>query len=523
MLKSVNATDQATAARLIELLNPQSAWNRSLWSLSTVLVIRELLEAAEANRAGILGEDSVKRIGSGLLRLAGKDAGLSELEKRILTDALKSPPLHDGLAYHTLAQLGERVNATYLLKWSQALRSQTPPRPERVARSISAHLLDQGFSGEFLLSWWTNHLYKVAEEFTLAEILEAAHTDLALRLPSNFEVLVAFRHAPKSASGFPPNWLRAHDVSRWLRENGSNVAEVRASGGLILRVNARDAHAAAALAADRLGQFVARSSLGTGTPLLPWPQVWVSGEPSPFTFGAQPRGVRVKALYREDQIFVESNDSVDAAIDLLSHLESSSPSAAIAGGWAAVESLLAERDTSRADAADRLASLVACSFPRAELTALSYVAERTCGHLRDDLKHCAENRDRALVIGRAIQVGDSLHLRKHSDKAARLRMQYLLQSPSKVLLDISSHVADAFHRVYRQRNLILHGGKTNSVALVGSLRTASKLIGAGMDRITHGWYVKRVRPVELAARARIGMALIADADVGSCIDLLGIE
>jgi hypothetical protein len=523
MLKSVNSSDQMTAARLVELLNPKSPWNRSLWTLNTVLVIQELLEASEAQRAGILGEDSIKRIGSVLLKLAGKDAGVSEIEKREIDRAVKSNPTHDGLAFHTIRQLGDLINVSYLQRWAAALHSASPPKPERVARSISAHLLDQGFSGEFLLDWWTDQLYKRPQELTLAEIVETAHQDLALRSSTEFNVLVAFKNAPRSASGFPTAWLPAQQVSHWLRESGFDVTEVRPSGGLSLRISAKDAYAAAIIASDRIDQFVARSSVATTEQLVPWDQIWVQGQSVPFSFGRRRRGVRVKALYREDQIFAESNSGVDAAIDLLSHLENSSPSAAIAGGWAAVESLLAERETSRAEAADRLAALVACSFPRAELTALSYVAEKTCGHLIADLRACAENRDRALLIGNAIHAGDSLSLRKHTDKAAHARMQQILQSPSKALSDIASHVSDAFHRVYRQRNLILHGGKTNSVALSGSLRTAAKLIGAGMDRITHGWYVKGMRPIELAARARISIALIPDGGVADCVELLGIE
>jgi hypothetical protein len=523
MLKPVNSNDQITAARLVELLNPKSPWNRSLWTLNTVLVIQELLEATEAQRAGILGEDSIKRIGSVLIRLAGKDAGVSEIEKRELAAAIKSNPTHDGLAYHIIKQLGELINVSYLQRWAGALRSPLPPRPERVARSISAHLLHQGFSGEFLLDWWTDQLYKHPQELTLAEIVDNAHLDLALRSSTEFDVLVAFKNAPRSASGFPTAWLQAQHVSNWLRKNSFDVTDVRPSGGLELRIRARDPYSAAMIARDRIDQFVARSSVATKEQLVPWDQIWVQGQRAPLSVGNRRRGVRVKALYREDQIFAESNAGVDAAIDLLSHLENSSPSAAIAGGWAAVESLLAERETSRAEAADRLASLVACSFPRAELTALSYVAEKTCGHLAVDLKKCAENRDRALLVGKAIYAGDSLSLHKHTDKAAYARMQLLLQSPSKALNDIASHVSDAFHRVYRQRNLILHGGRTNSVALSGSLRTAAKLVGAGMDRITHGWYVKGIQPIELAARARIAIALIPDGGVADCVELLGTE
>ena len=82
----------------------------------------------------------------------------------------------------------------------------------------------------------------------------------------------------------------------------------------------------------------------------------------------------MRALYREGQIIPtpKQHAILDPAIEMLSHLERSSPSAAVAGGWGAIEALLSEPND-RGAAAERLASLVACSFPRAELTVLSYL------------------------------------------------------------------------------------------------------------------------------------------------------
>ncbi|WP_205631628.1 hypothetical protein [Collimonas pratensis] len=74
----------------------------------------------------------------------------------------------------------------------------------------------------------------------------------------------------------------------------------------------------------------------------------------------------------------------------------------------------------------------------------------------------------------------------------------------KVELEVMREViSDPFHRLYRQRNLILHGGKLDSVALTPGLRTVAKLAGAGMDRVTHGHYVQNLRPLELVAKANI--------------------
>ena len=456
------------------------------------------------------------------MRLVGKDLGILDAEKGVINDAIRTSPRYDGLAYHTLAQTLETVEEKYLFRWSMALKSTaSTPQSERTARSIAGFLLDRGLSGELLFSWWRKWLYQDPNELSLADIVDLAQNELVSLPMAEFEVLVAFKNSPKSASGFPSNWLKSNQLSKWLRENYFPVNDVRPSGGLILKLKARDAYGAAYLAAERIDNFVARSSVASTESLNPWPDIWVRGENIKFPYGPRPRGVRVKALYRENQLFNESESTVDAAIELLAHLENSSASAAIAGGWAAIEALLAEPND-RSGAADSLASIVACSFPRAELTVLSYVAERSCPDLVDELRACRENRERALIIAKAIVGGHSLNLKKHSDKAAHLRMQKLLQSPSKVLLDIQVHLSDTFYRLYRQRNLILHGGKTNSVALGGSLRTASKLVGAGMDRIVHAWYVKSMRPIELAARSKSAILLVPSNDPLACVNLLGM-
>ena len=41
-----------------------------------------------------------------------------------------------------------------------------------------------------------------------------------------------------------------------------------------------------------------------------------------------------------------------------------------------------------------------------------------------------------------------------------------------------------------------------------------------MDRIAHAWYVDNLRPIELAARARVALATVSDTNIESCIDLL---
>ena len=59
-------------------------------------------------------------------------------------------------------------------------------------------------------------------------------------------------------------------------------------------------------------------------------------------------------------------------------------------------------------------------------------------------------------------------------------MRIALADPNSFLRDVESHVTVGFRRLYRQRNLVIHWGKTDAVALNATLRTAAPLVGAGM-------------------------------------------
>ncbi|MGD0777259.1 MAG: integrase [Candidatus Solibacter sp.] len=398
--------------------------------------------------------------------------------------------------------------------------ADTRPRPERTARAVAAYLLDLGFSSNFLHRWWT---YRVRHEpgvRDMAALLRDAH-QMAQGAPRTFEVLIAFETAPKSPAGLPPRWIDAPTASAWLKQHHFGKHGIRQEGGMLFRLPARDADSAVEAATELLDNFAARLEISTNlTWKAPLPTAWVANEQRPFKLGRRTRKVHVRALEREAQVYSASTPSiVDAALELLAPLQSSSPSAAVAGGWAAIEALLSE-PTDHSIAAERLASLVACSFPRAELTFLSYLVGQLPGPLATALSASATNRDRCAILIDALESGTPLGLVKPSDVAAVERMRAVLSAPHQKLHDIQAHATNALMRLYRQRNLVLHWGKTDAVALRASLRTAAPLVGAGMDRIAHAWFVQKIRPLELAARARISLAVIGSRPGTNCLDLL---
>lgn len=518
MPATVNPEEQAAIGRLLELLSDQTPWYRSLWGVGVILAMEELHEAWVVMRQGHLSEGTVKRMTSSLQKRVGTHPAFSDGEKQFLRDQLQQSPRAEGPAHYALRDLADRVSTNYLSRWGRVVTSKGV-RVEHFARSVASHLLDAGFSGRYLHEFIRSKL--TAEEgITLPQLCETLQSEMAASPRREFEVLLAYSSVPELPNGVPASWLRSGSVSAWLRSNGFPTTGVRSPVGMVLKVQARDFVGAANEARSASDRFAARALIATGKPLRRIPQLWVKGSASSSPLKEVSRGVGVKELFRGDRIFsADPSQSVDAALELLAHLEESSPPAAVAGGWGAIEGLLAD-PSNRASAADNLATLVTCSFPRAELTSLSYRAQRTFPGDFSEFGEGMTNRERCRVLAAMILEGRAREMPNPADQAAFVRMKKMLAGPAPWLQTIREEIGDSFHRLYRQRNLILHGGRLDSVALSASLRTVAKLVGAGMDRITHGQHVQGIKPLELVAKANMALALVGDETPLHCIDLL---
>jgi hypothetical protein len=520
VLTSVNPLERVAVGRLLEFLSDPVPWNRSLWGIGVVLGMDELFEACEAMRQGHLSEASIKRIASSLQRRVGVHPAFSEAEKAFLREQVKQVPRADGAAHFGIRELSCRVSRDYLLRWRQAVVDGRYS-VEHFARSVSAHLLDAGFAAQYL-----NDLIRARlggdRPISLADLCEDLSAQMVASPLRTFEVLLAFTSVPEFPNGVPLDWLQGPQVPVWLHANGFDAAAVRAPVAKILKVKARDSVGAAKAAREESDRYAARALIATGRVLSRLPSLWVKGGTGPVAMSGASRGVGVKELFREDRVFsADSNQSVDAALELLAHMEGSSAPAAIAGGWAAIEGLLAD-PSDRSLAADNLATLVTCSFPRAELTALSHKAQRRYPDSTLPLRGLTVNRERWRVMAQLILDDRLPPFPAVADQAAVARVKKLLANPGPELQAIRDSIGDAFHRLYRQRNLILHGARLDSVVLTASLRTVSKLAGAGMDRITHGHYVQKLRPLELVAKANLAIALTTRSDPLGCVDLLEV-
>ncbi len=530
----VNPFESLVAARLQEFFDVRAPWHRRLWATGLILTLREVLEASEMVAAKVLFQNSVRTLADTGIVLAGTDPGVvsgdpgvgTPAYKRKLHRLLQSDLLAGSIEYLELSQIATDLESRYLQNWSTAIAEHAAGtralKAERTARAIASHLLDIGLSSEFLYGWFRYAFKTNPTPQTLAEIVTEAHI-LAQQAPKEYEVLILFREFPANAAGMPEGWIAAPEVISFLNEEGYPTEGIRQMGGIWIKVNARDPRSAVQAVAEILDRFSSRVQLATSGQLMPLPDVYLKGSRKSYPLHQKRRRVEVEALFRESQLYSigQGVSRVDSAIELLSPLDSSSPSTAVAGGWAAIEAILtAPGDEDRLQAGYRMANLVTASFARAELTALSYRIQRLGGPLATTLAACPTNRDRALEVLRQLRAGTPLALTDPADLAAVERMRELLVEPQKRLNDISVHLSTVFRGLYRNRNIVLHGGKTNAVGLRSSLRNAAPLVGAGMDRIAHAWFVEGLQPVQIAARANVRLATVGAPDAADIVDLL---
>jgi hypothetical protein len=99
-------------------------------------------------------------------------------------------------------------------------------------------------------------------------------------------------------------------------------------------------------------------------------------------------------------------------------------------------------------------------------------------------------------------------------------MTALIASPDQVLKRVASYIEETLQRLYRQRNLVMHAGTTDSVVIGATLRTAPSLVGAGVDRIVHAFSEEGLNPLSLAARADAELALVGSAGGREVVRLL---
>lgn len=517
-------------ARQLDYFARRTDWQRRLWNPGTVTVLRELQEAVDLHASGHLRRVAVQELAGTAQRRAGPDLGMgSHAGRSALRTALaklqKDPA--DLVAKHQLDLLMDGAESNYFRRWSAADPNEVGGfGPESISRLVAGHLLGTGFSPDYLHRWAT-WLATNRQPGTFADFFAEAQA-VAVRPTRSWEVLVPFVALERHEQRMPQEWLELAEATAWMLRHTPQT-QVRHNGGLLLQVEARDRWSAVEEAGDLIESLAARVAVGVpGSPRFePHPEAFVEGTSMRFFLSRPRRQVDVHSLKRQNALLSAAEPALGgrlrSAIDLVTPLETGTPGAAVAGGWAALEAVLARPGNSSGQAAADLAALVACSFPRAELTPLAFAyLDEHDDLLSESLRQASSNLERCAILGTEINQGSTLGFSQPSDEAALERVRVILAEPGAVLDRVRSYVEEAMQRLYRQRNMVLHAGKTDSVGMSAVLRTAPPLVGAGLDRLVHDALTKgQSDPLRLVARARTALDTCGLQDGPKVWDLLG--
>lgn len=518
------AYEEETAYRVLEYCSPHPAWQRQLWSVGTILGLRESLEAAEAQAASVLSEAASKDLWTTIADIAIADPGLGTMaERHTARNCLLKGLVSRVSEYSVLEQLIVVSSPRYLAHWARHMLQPPQQRkpPEQVARAVASHLLDAGFSQQFLFDWLNERIAVDPVQITLDNLLDQAGA-MAEAPATTFLTLIAFEAAPIQHQQLPPTWRTATEVKNWLKQQG--FPSVQQAGGLMLEIVARDVWAALEEANANIDAVKARFAIGTRREVRFREEAWIGGYPHPFRLEQNLRRAEVGSIERSGKLYAASGANlVDSSLELMAPLNTGLLPSAIASGWAAVEALLVRADDSQRGlaAADRLAALVACSVPRAELTTLAYKhANNSNDALSNAITQAPTNRDKARLVAAAIAGNQVLNLAEVPDKLALDRVKLMLAAPKVDLGRLQRDAAQSFHRLYRQRNFVMHWGKKDSLAAKATLRTSVGILGAGVDRIAHAWFTAGVTPLALAAKAHHHIQVADQPGAVALVDLL---
>ncbi len=518
---------------MLDCFQVHAPWQRRLWHVGLVTSLQEAHEASIAVRDRALGAEAYRWFRNSLRGRVSHDPGVGDAKQRAaLQDVLRGEVVADSVDHRMLGLIVDDVREHYLGRWEETLRRENHGfGTERVARALAGHLLDAGHSQAALHRWlsWLTHYDD--REHDAASIVAQARI-LETRPRRRYQVLVFLLSPYPTGVSRPGELLAREELQQWIerRAAASLVQGINYEAGLLLRVAAHDKDAAAERAGEISDALIARVAVGTRGRMVVHPDAYVRSHQDRLLPLRRRRRVDVRTLERQDRLIDDINaiatGPVDSALQLLAHLDHGPPEVAATSGWSAIESLLTAPGDGGGNviAADRLAALVTCSWPRAELTTLAHRRiDAVEDELTEKLREAETNREKSALIAAEIRAGNWLKLEDRSDESAVRRLEPLFRNPGEALKSVRGYAASAFRRLYRQRNLVAHGARTGAVALRPSLRTVSPLVGAGMDRIAHAYLVDEVAPLDLVARAELELQRAGSPDAADATELLEVS
>jgi hypothetical protein len=333
-------------------------------------------------------------------------------------------------------------------------------------------------------------------------------------------------HSLSRAASGAPGWMTATETANWKRRHAPEAKPVRHQGSFLVEITARDVNSAADAARDVIAHLKTKFQLGSRNSIGILPAMWSMQRRSEFPKVATNRMINLASFGRLGKLQnLTTADYLANTLALVEPLQTAAPHIAVISGWSAVESLLVgPADADDIVAARRFSLIIAASLMRAEFTwlAKTYTDENDDADARA-LKKCRTNNERAKLFQALAFTRPALTLTKVTDNLALQRVRPALLHPRREITNIVEILTREFTRLYRKRNMVVHGGQIHGANLHSISETLTPLIGAGVDRIVHAELQFGVTPIELSAIAQARVDYLSPTTShsgGGLLDLL---
>lgn len=516
-------------ARIMEICSTRAPWHRRLWRAGTLQVGRELRD--ESVRPGS-PESAIADLRKHCRHSLQTDNGIADRGQALGNLAGIKPGLtYSDHAWVSLREHLDRYNQDYLQTWATAFDAAPDPDPRRridiegAARRITAHLLDAGMHKSSIYAWLRTIRDDPSTLLSIGDFLREA--DARLKKPLKlYTFCVPVQSSPKfDGSEPPPGWLTAQQTTAWKAQHAPKAPGVSQQGSFLIEVSAHDINTAADRARTRISNLATKLQLGAKKPIVLNPSLWSKDKGNEFPAHATNRVINVHAFERLGHLHdLDTVDYITNTLALVQAVRTGPPHVAVVNGWAAIESLMVgPADEQDIIAARRFALIVAASMLRAELSWLSRsYATVHSGPAAEKMRECSENLDRAKLFQQHLHSNPPLNLNA-MDTLALDRIRPALANPRGEIEKITDILTREFTRLYRKRNMIVHGGQIQESSLHSLSETLAPLIGAGIDRVVHVGLKYNVRPIELSAIAETRTHYLAPStptDAGKLLELL---
>ncbi|MDI2019808.1 hypothetical protein [Paenarthrobacter nicotinovorans] len=524
------------AERMLELIDVRSPWHRTLWQLGTMQSLAEVLECTHATWDGTIPNDQAQKYlvqrSKGQV-LADVGLGPNDVRQKLADKLVQLGPKKLAAGQLVLEQeieeLASRAKRGYLLRWKEHVEASqlSTSSVEKTARLIVSHFLDDGFDRRHIHGWIKAALSDGHDE-VLTHLLGEGHT-MCRQSDETYNFVVPFQRGNREhlTKGLEELLLSREEMAKVRVEAGeaagphfarsylSRLLDQDSAAAVEQTFTARDPHAATARLDEWIRKVEARTMVGSGGRGIVFGHVVLDRTSMKVRDRRTQSGsVRVPSLDRHGLYAQELDAQLDNALGLLSSHQNLSPVASVATTWAAVEGLLGYPGAKGIESADGLAAIVACSFPRAELEDLLRQPLTQSAAEADVLKGIdeAEGSGRARTLLQALKAHGSGIFENPCDVAAAERILQVAAAPQATISRVRDYFSDVFRRLYYQRNFVMHAAKFDSVSLQSTIRSAPKLVAAGLDRVVHAKHVRTpAEPLGLAARARNEIDMLGTA------------